>query len=372
MESLKDKTVIVGMSGGVDSSVSAALLKQQGAKVLGLFMNNWQDEGESHCTSAEDFRDVEQVCKRLDIDCSQVNFSKEYKECVFSKCLRDYTLGITPNPDILCNREIKFNIFFRKAMDLGADFLAMGHYCQKEEEGGVCRLKKGKDPGKDQTYFLYTIKDEILRRVLFPVGHLHKAHVRKKAREYRLVTAGKKDSTGLCFVGERKFKPFLSRYIRSHPGPLKTLSGKVVGEHDGVAYYTIGQRKGLGLGGPGEAWFVVGKNPKENTVFVEQGSRHPALYTQELRTASLEWVNKRERPEQFPYRCQAKVRYRQEDQDCSIISLDKNTAYIRFDRPQRAVTPGQSIVFYKGDICLGGAVIEKVGPTFFEQRKTLL
>ena len=371
MESLKDKTVIVGMSGGVDSSVSAALLKKQGANVIGLFMNNWQDEGESTCSAEEDFQDVEQVCRRLDIDCYQINFSKEYRECVFSKFLRDYKEGITPNPDILCNSEIKFNVFFHKAMDLGANFLAMGHYCQKEKRDGVCRLKKGRDTGKDQTYFLYAIKEEILKRVLFPVGHLQKAEVREKALQYQLATAMKKDSTGLCFIGERKFKPFLSQYIESRPGLLKNLSGEVVGEHDGAAYYTIGQRKGLGLGGAGEAWFVVGKDRKENTVFVERGSRHPALYTQELRTAPVEWVNKRDCPEQFPYRCRAKIRYRQEDQDCSLISLDKETAHVLFDHPQRAVTLGQSIVFYKGDICLGGAVIKKTGRTFFEQGRPL-
>ncbi len=373
MESLENKTVIVGMSGGVDSSVSAALLKKQGAKVIGLFMNNWQEEkeGESICSSEKDFYDVESVCRHLSIDCYQVNFSKEYREFVFSKSLRDYKRGITPNPDILCNREIKFNIFFHKAVNLGADFVAMGHYCQKEKNAEIFRLKKGRDSGKDQTYFLYTIKEEILKRILFPIGHLHKSEVRKKARQYELATAEKKDSTGLCFVGEKKFRPFLSRYIKSSPGPLKTLSGKVVGRHDGLAYYTIGQRKGLGLGGPGEAWFVVEKNRKENTVFVERGSKHPALYTEELWTAPLEWINKRDQPQEFPYRCRAKIRYRQNDQDCSILSLNKKTAHIFFDHPQRAVTLGQSIVFYKEDICLGGAVIRKVGRTFFEQGRAL-
>ena len=254
-------------------------------------------------------------------------------------------------------------------MDLKADFLAMGHYCQKEERGGVCKLKKGRDPQKDQTYFLYTINEDVLKRTLFPIGHLQKRDVRKKALEYQLSTALKKDSTGLCFIGKRKFRPFLSHYIKPHPGPLKTLDGKTIGQHDGLAYYTLGQRKGLGLGGPGEAWFVVGKDCRENTLFVERGAKHPALYTQELWTSPVKWINTAERPRHFPYKCRAKVRYRQEDQDCTIISFQEQEAHVSFDRPQRSVAVGQSIVFYQKDICLGGGEIKKTGPTFFEQGK---
>ena len=343
---------MMGMSGGVDSSVGAALLKEQGANVVGLFMNNWQGDG---CSSKEDFKDVESVCRQLDIPYYEINFAKEYRERVFLEFLDDFKQGITPNPDIMCNREIKFGLFFDKAMALGGDYLATGHYCRKEERENSCRLLKGIDQGKDQSYFLYTIKEEVLKKTLFPVGHLQKREVRRMAARYNLSTARKKDSTGICFIGKRNFKDFLSSYIEKNPGPFKTLSGETVGEHSGYAYYTLGQRKGLGLGGPGEAWFVVGKDKDSNTVFVERG-HHSALYASEL------WARGLEGPQRFPHRCWAKIRYRQHDQGCSLTALQDGRTHVLFDHPQRAVTPGQSIVFYgEGGVCLGGGIIERVG-----------
>ena len=346
------------MSGGVDSSVTAVLLKEQKAEVMGLFMNNWTDDGD--CSSVEDFEDVRKVCQRLDIPCYEINFAKEYRERVFLNFIEDYKKGLTPNPDILCNQEIKFKVFLEKSLKLGADYLATGHYCQIEKKGGVCRLKKGKDENKDQTYFLYTLKGELLKKILFPIGHLTKPEVRALAHKYKFVTADKKDSTGICFIGKRNFKQFLSRYITPETGDFKTLSGEVVGKHDGYVFYTLGQRKGLGIGGPGKPWFVVGKDVKNNIVFVERGE-HKSLYTKELQGRNLEWVNEEDRPHEFPYRCKAKIRYRNSDQDCHITRISEGRIFVVFDCPQRAVTNGQSIVFYRGDICLGGAVIDECG-----------
>lgn len=337
--------VVVGMSGGVDSSVSALLLKQQGYEVVGLFMKNWEETDESGtCTATRDYEDVVRVCEQIGIPYYSVNFVKEYQESVFTQFVADYKAGLTPNPDVLCNREIKFKVFLDKAMALGADFLATGHYCRLDAEG---RLLRGLDPEKDQTYFLHAVPREAFKKVLFPIGHLPKKEVRAIARAHNIATSEKKDSTGICFIGKRDFRPFLAQYIHSEPGPFKTLDGKVVGRHEGAYFYTLGQRKGMGLGGEGEAWYVVGKDMERNIVFVERGASHPALWTQELIATDFSWISPP------PKRCTAKVRYRQKDSGCTLLENGR----IHFDEPQWAVTPGQSVVFYDGEVCLGGGVI---------------
>lgn len=343
------KTVVVGMSGGVDSSVAAYLLKAQGYNVIGLFMKNWEEEG---CPAVADYEDVVTVCDRLQIPHYSVNFSKEYWDNVFSHFIDELKQGYTPNPDILCNREIKFKVLLEKALEIGGDFLATGHYAQV---GPNFSLLRGLDPNKDQSYFLYTLKKNILQKVLFPVGGLPKPEVRAIAREIGLVTSDKKDSVGICFIGKRDFKEFIGQYIPYRPGFFKTLSGKTVGQHDGAAYYTLGQRRGLKIGGSGEAWFVVKKDVKENVVFVEQGDDHMALYSEALTATEPSFVA--EMPS-LPLKCTAKVRYRQGDQGCTIESFEEGRLFVSFDNPQRAVTPRQSIVFYRGDECIGGAMIE--------------
>lgn len=340
-------TVVVGMSGGVDSSVAAWLCKEAGHRVIGLFMKNWEEE-EGPCPAAQDYEDVTAVCRLLGIPHYSVNFSQEYWDSVFSECLEAYKLGETPNPDILCNREIKFRVFLEQAKKLGADFLATGHYCRSEEG----KLLRGLDPHKDQSYFLYTLQEAQLRQVFFPIGGMEKSAVRALARKIGLPTAEKKDSTGICFIGKRPFKEFLSGFIEKKRGAFETLEGEVVGEHDGVAFYTIGQRRGLGIGGAGEAWYVVGKEIARNVVLVAQGDDHPALYSVGLKMHEVSWVG--ERPV-FPLRCTAKVRYRSEDVPCTVLSENE----VRFDAPVKAVTPHQSIVFYDGEICLGGALITR-------------
>lgn len=368
--SLKPKTVIVGMSGGVDSSVSALLLKQQGYRVIGLFMKNWEEQDEHGvCQSAKEFEDVVRVCEQIDIPYYSVNFVKEYWDGVFAHFLDQYAKGFTPNPDILCNREIKFKALLDKALELGGDYLATGHYCQTFfDEKHTC-LVKGNDPGKDQSYFLYTVKSEALQHVMFPIGNLPKSKVRAIAKEYGLATSEKKDSTGICFIGERDFRSFLSKYLSPKEGVFQTLSGNIVGKHQGAAYYTIGQRKGMGIGGAGDAWFVVGKDMDKNVVYVEQGTRHPALFADYLTAAELTWVA--EPPLQYPFHCQSKIRYRQADQLCMIERIENGEALITFTIPQRAITPGQSIVFYDGSICLGGGVIRTVGPSYYQRKISL-
>jgi len=342
------KTVVIAMSGGVDSSVSAYLLKQQGFHVIALFMKNWEEEGP--CTAAADLEDVASVCRQLDIPYYAINFAEEYRNEVFSHFLEELKQGLTPNPDVLCNQKIKFKSLLDKALELGADFLATGHYCQTQEG----KLIRGSDPLKDQSYFLHLVNSMQLQRVLFPVGHLHKTEVRALAKSAKLPTATKKDSTGICFIGKRKFKDFLSQYLPFQPGSLQTLDGKIVGKHDGVAYYTIGQRKGLKIGGPGEAWFVVKKDPSRNIVFVAQGDHHPALFQSELIAYGCHWIAGT--PLSFPFRCTAKIRYRQQDGGCIVEDLG-TALRVQFDVPQRAITPSQSIVFYDGKVCLGGGKI---------------
>ncbi len=362
-------TIIVGMSGGVDSSVSALLLKQQGYRVIGLFMKNWEEEDENgQCTSVNDYNDVRKVCDQLDIPYYGVNFVEDYRRQVFELFIEDFKRGLTPNPDILCNKEIKFKTFLNKAKELGADYLATGHYAQIGQLNGQSCLLKGKDAGKDQSYFLYTLTHGILDKVKFPIGHLEKSEVRRLAREHGLATSEKKDSTGICFIGERHFRSFLSQYIGAQPGSFQTLDGKIVGKHMGAAYYTLGQRKGMGIGGPGDAWFVVGKDIDKGIVYVEQGANHPALYCDELIAKNLSWVN--DAPK-FPLNYQSKVRYRQEDHPCTLNWIKEGRAHVTFPHPQRAVTPGQSVVFYDGEVCLGGGVISEVGPSYHQQGKQL-
>lgn len=347
------KVVVVGMSGGVDSSVSALLLKEQGYQVIGMFMKNWEEEIDGVCTSAADFEDVASVCRAIGIPYYPINFVKEYRSHVFDHFLKESLAGNTPNPDILCNREIKFQLFLEKALELGADYLATGHYCQIDPKKHA--LLKGKDGKKDQSYFLYTLKDRILEKVLFPIGHLEKPEVRQIARDANLPTAAKKDSTGICFIGKRNFKSFLGQHLRMEPGNFENLQGEVIGKHDGLGFYTLGQRKGLAIGGPGDAWFVVAKDVKRNVVVIEQGTDHPALYSNGLIAKELTFVSTA--PKNFPFACQSKVRYRQEDQPAIIESIENGLAKVSFSIPQRAVTPGQSIVFYQDNVCLGGGII---------------
>lgn len=343
------KTVVVGISGGVDSSVVALLLKEAGYKVIALFMKNWEED-DQWCTAEADYEDVACVCAKLKIPFYTVNFAKEYWERVFSLCLKGYESGYTPNPDILCNKEIKFRLLLQKALEMGADYLATGHYCRKVMVDGLWHLARGYDMDKDQSYFLYTIKSEILNKVLFPVGELCKGEVRNLAERAGLVTAKKRDSTGICFIGERDFKPFLARFIEKKIGNFETTDGVVIGSHDGCAYYTIGQRRGLNIGGRGEAWYVVGKDVARNVVLVAQGEDNPALYRNELYVQELSWVASEP---SFPLRCTAKIRYRSKDVSCTVHS----GGHVCFDEKQKAVTAGQSIVFYNGEICLGGGVI---------------
>jgi tRNA-specific 2-thiouridylase len=352
------KTVVVGMSGGVDSSVAALLLKKQNYHVIGMFMKNWEEKDENGiCSSTRDYEDVVKVCQQLDIPFYSVNFVEEYRHQVFSYFLSELRAGFTPNPDVLCNREIKFKVFLEKAISLGADFLATGHYCQKSSRPDAPELLKGVDPNKDQSYFLYTIPSSSLQKVLFPIGHLLKTQVRKIAKEFGLATAEKKDSTGICFIGKRDFKEFTGRYLGYTPGKFENLKGAVIGQHDGIAFYTIGQRKGLRIGGPGNAWFVIGKDIERNVVIIEQGEDHPALYKSALIATELCWVAGIF-PSPLPFSCSAKIRYRQPEQSCMIEKIEDGKAYIRFNRAQRAITPRQSIVFYEGDRCLGGGIIQ--------------
>jgi len=358
------------MSGGVDSSVSALLLKQQGYQVMGLFMKNWEEKDEQgKCRSSADYDDVRRVCDQIDIPFYGINFVEKYREEVFSCFLDDLKKGLTPNPDILCNKAIKFGVFLNKAMELEGDFLATGHYAQIGLTEGHYTLLKGSDPLKDQSYFLHTLKESILKKVLFPIGHLEKKQVREMARSHQLATSEKKDSTGICFIGKRNFRQFIHGHLAFQPGPFKRLDGTLIGQHLGIAYYTLGQRKGLGIGGMGDAWFVVGKDVNAGIVYIEQGADHPALYADELIADQLTWVN--QPPGSLPFCCNAKIRYRQSDQFCKIESIENGRARVSFQQPQRAITPGQSIVFYDNAVCLGGGVIQEAGPSYYLQGKPL-
>ncbi len=346
--------VVVGLSGGVDSSVSALLLKEQGFEVIGLFMKNWEDEQDEYCSARDDLVDAVSVADLLDIEMEAVNFSAEYRERVFQNFLSEYQAGRTPNPDVLCNSEIKFKAFLEHAMALGADKIATGHYARVRQTGPQFELLRGKDPSKDQSYFLYRLNQAQLSRTLFPVGELRKTEVRELARRAGLPTAEKKDSTGICFIGERPFREFLQRYLPIAPGPMMTPEGRVVGQHQGLMYYTIGQRQGLGIGGPGDAWFVVGKNMDSNVLTVVQGHEHPALQKSWLSASQLSWVSGTHPNDGGRYG--AKNRYRQQDAACTL-TLDDEGMTLHFDAPQWAITPGQSAVLYDGEVCLGGGII---------------
>lgn len=355
----KEIRVVVGMSGGVDSSVAALLLKEQGYDVVGIFMKNWDDTDEfGVCTATEDFDDVVRVSNQLDIPYFSVNFEKQYWDKVFTYFLDEYRAGRTPNPDVMCNKEIKFKAFLDHALSLGADYVATGHYAQIRQTNGHFELLRGVDRNKDQTYFLNQLSEDVLRRVMFPLGHLTKKEVRKIAEEHGLVTAKKKDSTGICFIGERDFKQFISEYLPAQPGKMKTLAGEVKGEHDGLMYYTIGQRQGLGIGGAGEPWFVVGKNLEENVLYVEQGFENEYLYSDSLIATDVNWINRDRIGQSFT--CTAKFRYRQKDSGVRVNILDDGRVYVQFDELERAVTPGQSVVFYDGEVCLGGGTIDEI------------
>jgi tRNA-uridine 2-sulfurtransferase len=354
--------IIVGMSGGVDSSVAALLLKKQGYEVQGLFMKNWEeDDTENYCSAAEDVRDAQAVCDVLEIPLHTVNFATEYWDNVFAHCLQEYQAGRTPNPDILCNREIKFKVFLEYAQRLGAQTIATGHYVRLGQTHRQYQLLKGHDPNKDQSYFLYTLGQSQLAQSLFPIGELQKTQVRQLAAQAGLATQAKKDSTGICFIGERPFKTFLSRFLPAQPGPMETPEGEVLGQHDGLMYYTLGQRKGLNIGGQvggsGEPWYVVAKDIPNNRLIVAQGHNHPLLFSDELKAQQLHWISGI--APSIPFSCYAKTRYRQTEQPCIITALDKETCEVHFNQPQRAVTPGQSIVFYQNDECLGGAIIQE-------------
>lgn len=365
------KKVILGMSGGVDSSVAAYLLKEQGYDVLGLFMKNWDETDENgDCPASKDYEDVQKVCAQLDIPCYSIEFIKEYRDHVFAEFLKQYEAGFTPNPDVLCNREIKFDLFLKKAVEFGCDYLATGHYAQVRERtkvamnGATVDLLRGNDPNKDQTYFLTAVQGQVFNKVLFPIGHLPKPEVREIAKKMGLSTATKKDSTGICFIGERKFKSFLNQYVATKPGKIVDLTGNQVGTHDGIAFHTLGQRKGLGLGGEGEPYFVVGKNKDKNELIVTRGSEHPALYSKELFAQEINWFAGE--PPARSFHCTAKTRYRQVDQACEIKILEDGSIHANFTEPQRAPTPGQYLVLYQGETCLGGGVIHKVGPSLYE------
>lgn len=354
--------VVVGMSGGVDSSVTALLLKQQGYDVIGIFMKNWDDTDEfGYCTAEADAEDVRRVCEQIDIPYYTVNFEKEYYDKVFAYFLDEYKRGRTPNPDVMCNREIKFGEFLNKALDLGADYVATGHYARVVEEAGVYKLLRGVDNNKDQTYFLNALNQEQLSKAMFPIGHLPKPEVRRLAEEAGLYTAKKKDSTGVCFIGERNFREFLSHYLPAKSGDMVDIvSGEIKGRHDGLMYYTLGQRQGLGIGGSGtgEPWFVAEKDLERNILYVVQGDKHPSLYSTGLTASGVNWIAGQDQLPQGPFKCTAKFRYRQPDQGVTVTAREDGTLFVQFDEPQKAITPGQAVVFYDGEVCLGGGIIE--------------
>ena len=360
----KKPRIVVGMSGGVDSSVAALLLKEQGYDVTGLFMKNWEDDDdEDHCTSRQDLIDAVSAAERIGIDIEAVNFSAEYKERVFSEFLSEYRAGRTPNPDVLCNAEIKFRSFLDHALAMGAERIATGHYAQLREVDGLYQLLKAEDGTKDQSYFLYRLNQEQVAKSLFPIGGLYKREVRSIALKAGLANHDKKDSTGICFIGERPFREFLNRYLPAEPGEIWTLDGRMVGRHMGLMFYTIGQRHGLGIGGqqpvdgetPGEAWYVAAKDIPNNRLLVVRGHDHDALLKTTLTAIDLNWISGFAPRIQWVYA--AKTRYRQKDSPCTISRLDAESCDVEFAEPQWAVTPGQSVVVYESRVCLGGGVI---------------
>lgn len=360
----KKITVAVGLSGGVDSSVAAYLLKKQGYNVVGIFLKNWEDD--EFCPAEADHKDVIKICDQLDIPFYTINFSKEYYDLVFQDLIQGLKAGVTPNPDILCNKYIKFDAMLNKALSIGANYLATGHYASIKKIGDSYFLSKPRDENKDQTYFLYTLKSETLKKVLFPLSEYSKPQIREIAKKEGLITFEKKDSTGICFIGKRNFKSFIEEYIPNKPGDILSVDGKLLGKHDGIFYYTIGQRKGLGIGGEGPAWFVVNKDVENNQLVLAQGKEHKALYSNSLTAIAPTWtsilVNKN-------FECKAKIRYRQPEQECKVSIQEDGNVEVFFLKPQRAITPSQSIVFYKDNCCIGGAIIKQSGPSLYETEK---
>ncbi|HEV2333646.1 MAG TPA: tRNA 2-thiouridine(34) synthase MnmA [Gammaproteobacteria bacterium] len=359
MDTPSKTRVIVGLSGGVDSAVAALLLQRAGHEVEGLFMDNWEDgEDETYCTAAEDFQDARQVCDTLGIPLHRVNFAAEYRARVFRHFLDGYAKGATPNPDVLCNSEIKFKAFLDHALRLGAARIATGHYARLEHDGGMVKLMKAKDTGKDQSYFLHAVPQAALAKALFPLGELVKTDVRALAREAGFANHAKKDSTGICFIGERRFSEFLGKYLPAQPGDIESGDGRVLGRHQGLMYYTLGQRSGIGIGGRQDAeespWYVADKDLKRNVLVVVQGHENPRLMHAALTATDLHWVSGT--APVAPLHCAAKARYRQADQACRLAPDGDGNWTARFDRPQRAITPGQYAVFYAGEECLGGGV----------------
>lgn len=359
MSNSKNQRVIVGMSGGVDSSVAALLLKEQGYDVHGLYMYNWEEDEQAYCTAAEDFQDALRVCERLELPLHQVNFAAEYRRQVFDVFLAGLKAGLTPNPDVLCNREIKFGSLLQHAKRLGADVVATGHYVRSKANDGEHQLLRGIDKNKDQSYFLHAVSETALAQSLFPLGELQKGEVRKIARAAGLQNSAKRDSTGICFIGERPFREFLQQYLPCEPGDILTPDGTRVGAHVGLAFYTLGQRQGLGIGGVSgansEPWYVAGKDSERNALIVVQGRDDPLLYATSLEAETLHWINQ---PPIQGLRCQVSTRYRQSPADAVLVNYDDKTARIDFEQPQWAVTPGQYAVVYDGEHCLGGGVIQ--------------
>ena len=358
----KNRRVILGLSGGVDSAVAAILLKDAGADVHALHMTNWEDE-DGYCSAAEDLQDARRICERLDIPLHHVNFAKQYRERVFQYFLDEYAAGRTPNPDVLCNREIKFGVFREHAKRLGGELLATGHYARTAEADGQTWLLKGRDPNKDQSYFLNAVSADALAETVFPLGELEKGEVRRIARDCGLPVHAKKDSTGICFIGERPFREFLSTYLPASPGPIRTPDGDEIGEHAGLMYYTLGQRQGLGIGGLRDAgekpWYVVDKVAAENALIVDQGSTE-LLLSNSLVATEISWINGPPADLADGFCCLSKVRYRQPDQACTVSDTPDGSLRVDFDDAQRAVAPGQYVVFYDGERCLGGAIIDEI------------
>jgi tRNA-specific 2-thiouridylase len=359
---LKNRKVVLGLSGGVDSAVAAVLLKEAGADVQALHMTNWEDD-DGYCTAAADLQDARSVCEQLDIPLHHANFAKQYRDRVFEYFLSEYRSGRTPNPDVLCNREIKFGVFREYAKRLGGELLATGHYARTAIIDGEAALLKATDKNKDQSYFLHAVSAEALADTVFPLGEIAKDEVRQIARDHSLVVHDKKDSTGICFIGERPFQEFLSTYLPANPGPIRTPDGREIGQHNGLMYYTLGQRQGLGIGGRDDAsdapWYVVDKRMQDNALIVDQGDTS-LLMSDGLLAIEPNWINAPPASFDTDYRCMAKIRYRQSDQPCSVRITEAGGLEVGFDEPQRAAAPGQFVVFYDGERCLGGAIIDQL------------